>query len=96
MISILTAADKAATQTGDTELPVADSDVPAVVGLQQIRTGNLHNYASGYPSPKFLPPLLTTFVSVPISADAGATQMKWGNWAKILSSVSVKNVIFAT
>lgn len=80
-------------QAEDTDIAAADGDTPRLeplYRLHRLHLEKLHRYVASYAELRFPPLFSYVFSSVPTSADAGAIQMRWGNWAKILSSISVK------
>lgn len=55
----------------------------------------LHRYVVSYSALEFIPLLRPTFRAVPISPSADAIQLKWGDWAAIISYMSAGKPLFS-
>lgn len=85
---------RASAPANDSDAALPDGDVPSRRPLYRLQLEKLHRYVASYTALAFTPLLRSAFRVVPISVNADATQMRWGDWAKILSSISDNEPLF--
>ena len=87
MVNLNTFQAQASATENDADVALSDSsgDSPSRLSHYRLLLEQLHRYVTGYVDLKFTPLLNPAFRAVPISVSADAIQLKWGDWASIIS-----------
>lgn len=85
---------QAQAQASDADAVLPDGDSPSQEPRYRLRLEQLHRYVASYADLYFTPLLRQAFRVVPISPSADAIQLKWGDWAAIISYVSASKPLF--
>lgn len=85
---------QASAPESDADNTLPDGDLPYRRRFYRLLLEKLHRYVASYTDLSFTPFPPATLRPIPISDAAGAAQMQWGDWAEILSSISIKSPFF--
>lgn len=78
----------------DADVALPDGDSPSREPRYRLRLEQLHRYVASDVDLAFSPLFRPAFRAVPISPSADAVQMKWGDWAAIISYMSASKPLF--
>lgn len=94
MTNLNTAKARASASASDSDIALPDGDSPSRLPCYQVWVKQIHRYVARYTDSSFAPLLRPAFRAVPISPSADADQLKWGDWAGIVSYVSASKPLF--